>query len=515
LDNETKSNRCVCPEEREDRELLVLSPGHWILLALAFWGYDSVCYLLPAPVGTVLAFMLGAAILGLSAVNFVRGLNFFLVVLIFSDDISRMDPMGGAAGAANMLTVSLQGVALSNFLAIALLVIGLLTGLMGHTNRKQAFGWVALDGCVAGILILYLAAVVHGLGWLFSNPRGALNDLNLPLMLCGFYFIVRLHATCIGALVRLWHTIFLAMAAKTLVWAIWLVLGIGVEFGTSLRVSFESGRVLLVFVFLVGLVLQNRSLHLSVRARGTSLIISMTAALNLLMNASRGPWLMSLYGLGCLFAFGRVQDKILWVVVGCFCVVIVAGGLLIFNPSAYETIGHFADTLKVWDPERVASSHSTMVRAYGLLNIHAQLKDDGKLLLGEGPGSLFTDGYRPFPFPLHAGDYRETEILSRKFQNPHGLLANLMLNVGYGGMIVYLGLIFVGYLSLIVAFLRAEGAGALRAMSLALIAFLPAMVYSAWSSKNTMLLGTLLGMAGCLCALLRPGDARLKRTIAP
>jgi hypothetical protein len=213
-----------------------------------------------------------------------------------------------------------------------------------------------------------------------------------------------------------------------------------------------------------------------------------------------------------LFVLGDVRQKLRWTVLALLCLLGAAAVVGWFRPETFGTLGKFADTLRFWEEGRVSSSHSTMVRVYEYKNIHAQLAAHGNSVLGDGPGAVFTDEYHPFPFGLEEYDYTVDEILARRFQNPHGLIPNLMLNTGYIGMAAFLIAMAVLYAACFMSF-RATADPGLKNVLLALLAFLPAMVYNAWSPKTYMLLGILLGIAGALAARVRdidlPGNASL------
>jgi len=472
------------------------------ILVVLFLAYDYCSYRLPPAVGRIFVLCHAGAILCVALVRVRWGLLFVLVSLIFADDIPRIADAVGGASLHSLLTVPVAGVAAGNYAVFGVCAIGAFVLLVRWSQHPRPPKLRQADVCILGILSLYVVAVLHGLPWVFSNFRGFLNDLNFPIMAGGLYLITRAYVDTPEKLARFWTALFMAAAVKTVVWAVWFLLGIGATIGTRLRVSTESGRVLLVFVLAYGLILQDKRLVACRRQRLLAVFVTIAAAFNLLFDGSRGPWVMSAYALAVLLALGRVRSKVRWFIVGCLSAALVAVGLWWVRPETYAAVGYFWSTLKFWEEGNIARSHSTMVRVYEFKNIHEQLVDHDNLILGEGPGSLFSDRYHPFPFGLQENDFLLDEVRQRQFQNPHGLLQNLILDTGYGGMTFYLCLVGLTYFWCFRVFRRLR-APPLRAIALSIIAFLPAMVYMSWSAKNNMLAGIFLGTIACLQGYVR------------
>ena len=209
-------------------------------------------------------------------------------------------------------------------------------------------------------------------------------------------------------------------------------------------------------------------------------------------------------GFACsvLLLMGRFRDKLRWALLGSVCAIGLVSIAVSIRPDLFRVIGHFAYSLKFWEEGAVTSSHSTMVRVYEFRNIHAQLVDHNNLILGEGPGSSFSDRYHPIPFGLTEGDYSTDEIVTRKFQNPHGILQTLMLNLGYGGMALYLLSMFLIYYVDFKVFAKSHNE-VLKAVALTLLASLPSLVYGAWSPAARILLGVLFGVIAGLDMLTK------------
>ena len=131
-------------------------------------------------------------------------------------------------------------------------------------------------------------------------------------------------------------------------------------------------------------------------------------------------------------------------------------------------------------------------------------------MLGYGPGSTFTDRYYPFPFGLTEGEYPMAEQETRQFSNSHSLITQLMLHVGYLGILIYLLCFALIYAELYAAYRRME-APRLKLIALALLCFLPGMVYMSWNSKANMLLGIIVGGGGVLIA----GGLKTARSMEP
>ncbi len=463
--------------------------------------YDFCSYSLPYQAATAATFIHALIVVGLALVNIRWGLGFFLVSLIFADEISRYALMSdGDTWVVNMMTVSLGGIALVNVLAFALFgIAALLVGLRWSRTPKRS-EFCRTDLFVVLIVALYAAATLHSMGRLAANFRLYVNHINLPIMICGFYAVVRLFVLNRSHFLQLWQLLILSLSAKIIWWTGLALLGIGSPFGTTLRVGFGSVWTLFVLLFVYGLLLQQRGLGVSRRGRLLLLLCTVLSGGLLLISAGRMLWLLT--GLCALIAFllSEISTKVRFLLLGCACALIVLLGIAWLRPGMFETINAMATTLRVWENHNLEASHSTMARVYEFKNIHAQLVDHGNLILGDGPGSTFSDRYHPFPFGLGAGDYSLAERESREFRNSHSLITQLMVQLGYGGMLCYLGCIAGIYASCWRVY-RRTGDAFLRVITLCLLAFLPAMVYMAWNSKANMLLGILLGIAGALYSL--------------
>ncbi len=488
-----------------DRDRIHVAPLRFAVVLAAYLAHDYCSYFLSADLGYLFVVALCVGVIVAAIVDAGLALAIVAVLIVFSDDMARLDLADSGLRLNSLLTVSLGGIAIGNLLALAVCAIGVFAAVLRWGRRPDGNGLHAADFCVFAIVGVYLAATIHGYASLDSNPRGALNDWNHPMLLAAFYFYVRTQANTAAALTRLWSYLFLAIGAKALAWAFWFYAGTGVAFGlTTIRVATESGRVLLVFALVSGFILQDRRIGLALRERLVAFGISAFAALNLIADASRGPWLMSAFGILAIVMLGNFAGKVRWAALAAILLPAIGLGLWQTRPQAFDQIGYFWSTLQFWEEGNIERSTSTMVRVYEFRNIHAQLIDHDNVLLGEGPGSRFSDAYHEVPFELRENDYTLKEIESRSFENPHGLLPNLMLDTGYGGLVVYLGAMVLLYLSVFGAFWRTRDAS-LRAIAMSLIAFLPAIVYMSWSPKINMCVGIFVGMVGALRCLTSPG----------
>ena len=94
------------------------------------------------------------------------------------------------------------------------------------------------------------------------------------------------------------------------------------------------------------------------------------------------------------------------------------------------------------------------------------------------------------------------------------ILQTLMLNLGYGGMALYLLSMFLIYYVNFKVFLKSHNE-VLKAVALTLLASLPSLVYGAWSPATRMLLGVLLGVTGGLEVLTKPEHEAGEQGTAP
>jgi hypothetical protein len=482
----------------------------WLLLLIPlYFVHDYVSYESGTSFTGLIVYALIAVIALVGVINLKLAFLLFTITLVFADDISRHHPSGSYL--QSMLTISVGGVAVANILALSLVLLSVLFWALTFSRTVRRPRLSRPDLCILSIGLIYTLATLNGFRWWFINPRGVLNDLNLPIMLLGLYLVARWTLTTRAEVRWFWNLLLTACGAKTAGLLIYFLIGEGFEFGSTLKVSQESGRVILVLVFAWGLVLQDRELPARYQERVLGLFLMTAAGVSLLVQSQRGPWLMTAFAFMVLLFLGRSQHKVRWVTTGAVAVIMTFAAVTYWMPDAFHTIRYHASTLRFWETADFEKSPSTVVRMYEFKNIHAQLADKNDLILGAGPGATFSDKYYEIPFGVSTDEYPWPEIQKRRFQNAHGLLQNLMLNVGYGGMIVYLSLLAVIYWSCFQLVRHVQGYE--RGIALTLLAFLPAMFYSSWSAKNNMLLGILLGIVGCMWSLEKESDPKIPVTL--
>ncbi len=325
------------------------------------------------------------------------------------------------------------------------------------------------------------------------------NQLNLPIMACGLYFVMRTAFTRREEAIFFWRILMAAIAAKLIAWTMLAAIGIGSEFGSTLRVGFGSTWTLFVLLLAYCLIMQQKGLRIRRRDKMLALGCAIAAVFLLLMSAGRMLWVLTAGSVGIMLLFGPGRAKLTMLFGGVLCMGLGYVALVHYRPESLETVHSMLSTLRFWDESSVSSSDSTRVRLYELANIHAQLAENGQLITGAGPGGTFSDTHYPYPFGIYAADYPNEEIEVRQFRNPHTLIAFLLLQVGYGGMVIYLVAMAVIWWSCLRAY-RKEAHPMGKAIALSLFAFLPCMIYMTWNSKANMLLGILLGMAGVVQA---------------
>lgn len=500
-------NSCVCaipfPEdsrpERETARRFFPVSGIALLLGV-YLVYDAVCYSMPGP-AAALAYAQCGLVLAVAVVNLRWGVYLFVVSVVFADEISRyLWEFTGDSGVTNFLTVSAGGVALSNLVALGLMAIAAALSILRFAQHPKSPRLLPMDWAIVAIGLVYFVASLHGFRSLLNEPRLAANHLNLPLMLFGLYFLVRMFFNEPSLAFHFWRVALLAMAVKVIGWTFLAFAGEGSLFGTTLRVGFGAGWNLFVFVFLIGtiFVIHGNAFRLLDRLIAAGLAI--LAGGLLLVNAGRMLWVFSALGLLILVLVDRARAKLYVLGFSGLCGVAIIVLVTMLGEAMFDTIASMANTLKVWERHEMEASHSTMVRVYEFRNIHAQLVDHNNLLLGDGPGSTFTDRYHPFPFGLDRGDYPVEEQEQRQYRNSHSLFTQLMLQVGYLGMTIYLGAFGVVFLLLYIVYRRLKHLQ-FRMFALGMLCFLPCLVYMSWNSKANMLLGLLAGGAGILTAL--------------
>lgn len=477
-----------------------------LTLALAFGGMvalfvlvDALSYYAPNRIATAAVLGTAAALLLTTLVEIRVALIAFTVWLVLSDDISRRAPTAGDPGLVSMLTLPVGGVALANLLAVGLVAIALLAAAARWARAPRPVRVLLPDAAVAGIVALYLLSTLLGWPWVEDNPRGALNAWNLPIMTAGLYAAFRVTPWPPAALRLLWQALLLAVGAKALVWTGYFALGIGVPFGGIVRVGFESGRVLLVLLVAAACAAWVLRTPASLSARLLWAGLAVFAGFQIFVHAGRMEWLFAALAIVLVWLLSPARGKVR-VALGVATIGLAGFGLIAsYNPGIIDTLSYFANTLKFWDEEQVTSSRSTMVRVYEFRNIRAELAEAGRTAIGLGPGGSFTDRHHPFPFDLTEDDFSLAERMSRRFQSAHGLLQNTLLTLGIAGTALYLVALGTLYAVAVGAYRRVRMREE-QALVLALIGFLPAMMYLTWSAKTNMLFGILLGIIGVIVA---------------
>lgn len=477
------------------------------LLLGVYLLYDAISYTRPGP-ATTLAYAHSALMLAVAAVNLRWGVYFFVISVVSADEISRyLWEFTGDTGVTSFLTVSVGGVALSNLVALGLIAIAAVLSIVRFAQHPRGRRLLPADWALLTIGLVYLIASLHGVRNLFNEPRLAINHLNLPLMLLGLYFVVRFAFREPLQVFHFWRVALLAMAVKVIGWTILAFTGEGSLFGTTLRVGFGAGWNLFVFVLLLGVIFVIHGDAFRLLDRFIAAVLAILAGGLLLVNAGRMLWVFSALGLVLLLIFDKARAKLYALGFSALCGIAIVFLVTLLGEAMFGTIATMANTLKVWERHEVEASHSTMVRMYEFRNIHAQLVDHNNLLLGDGPGSTFSDRYHPFPFGLDQGDYSFEEEEQRRFNNSHSLVTQLMLQVGYLGMTVYLGAFAILSLMLWAACRRLKHVQ-FRLLALGILCFLPCLVYMSWNSKANMLLGLFIGGAGSLMALQHREDSK-------
>lgn len=472
---------------------LVPTPLKVFSFAIAFLAVDITSYFLPPIIGVAFALAVSLSIIVIAPISVYRSLICMIAILILSDDLGRGSSLSPGAEPTSILTVSIASISLINFVTLWIIGIGFLVAVLRWSRRPK----IGMPSPVAMALIaigaLYIVGTIHGVSSVIANPRGALNDLSLPLMSLGLACILRQNLNK-RQLMTLWGVLLSAMAAKALVWPLYFALGIGAEHGSTLRPSNESGRILLVLLLSFGFVMQSGAVHSTYRQKLLSILIAGASAFIIFITGSRGTWLAAIVASTILWLFSKVADKLKVSVL----ITLVAAGIILgiqtLRPDTFRTLKYFAGTIKFWENEGMGYSESNLVRIYEFKNIHAQLVDNRNLFLGEGPGSTFSDAYHQFPMPLRESDYPIEEILRRRFETPHSIIAILILNFGYVGMVGYFAAIGIIFFRLLMHW-RTMVPGLQRQFLLMYLSYYPTAVYYCWTSKTNMVYGVVLGTA--------------------
>lgn len=478
--------------------------GLIIAFALALF-FDWQSYFANQGLAQAIAYAHGALLLLLAASNLRLAMNAFVFSAVLVDDISRFSFSQAASPdrLINIATVSIQGITLINYIALGLFLAALTQAARENMHGTKTPKLFAPDWCVAGVAAVYAISALHGYHNLLNHFRVALNHLNMPIMLCLFYAAIRLHYRRTEQIAPLWNCLLLPIAAKAILWTIFALLGIGTMFGTTIRVGFGITLLLFVLLLAYALTLQNRRINMPPLDAYLVIIAAVAGAEILLITAGRMSWIFASFAIlvVLVLAWRALNSKRIAAMLVCLAVLNLA--VMQVAPKMFTTMGSMAGSLNFLDPNQITGSHSTLIRVYEFKNIHAELKQERNLILGKGPGGHFTDRIHPFPIHLRDADYSKTQIATRQFTKPHGLLQRLILTLGYGGMAIFTICMAGMYFSCFYAFRAAPNALS-KSIALALLAFLPAIVYMTWSAKATMICGLCMGIVGAAYRIARP-----------
>jgi len=468
-----------------------------LLVALCLF-IDLQSYSIPKEFGIGVTALHCAILLALALVDVRWAVAALLVSLVLADDISRVSPLG-MTKPMNFMTVSIRGVAAVNYVSCTIIIIGILLPLFRYLRRPGRLRFLASDYCVLAIGGIYTLAALHGWPSLLAHPRAALNQANLPIMVCGLYLVVRLHVRTQGQMLTLWYALVWALAAKSLVGLGFAGLGIGAMFGQTLRVGHGMVMSLLTIPLTYGIILQLDDIPMKRHERMLALVCALAAGVIVLITAGRMTWLFSIYGLVLvgLLSRGTLTLRPRAILLSGACVTLILVALLRVTPSMFVTITGTTSTLDLRNPAGVLASNSIHARVYEFKNIAAELRADRNQILGQGLGSSFSDRYHPFPFEIGPSDYPDEQRRVRQFSEPHGLVQVLWLRLGYGGAAVFLSSVLGLYICAFSAFFKTRHP-ALLSTALALVAVLPGVVYMTWSAKGNMICGIALGITGTL-----------------
>lgn len=437
------------------------------------------------------------SLIGLCFFNIKSAFFFMIPVFIFSDDISRIDPYNDISF-NSILNIKLLGLPVSHYLTFTIFAI-LLAEYLYKLIFKKVYK-VKINPLIGKyffvFIMLYFFMAISGIQNLPSHFRYYINDLS-PIFYTGTYFWLTLRLiNSKQDLNKIFWLLILALAAKNIVWFFEYFMGIGYEFGTTLRVMSESGKVLsvlLIYFPLAALIFKNKEKYFN-NIKIFSVFMLIFAFFNIFAYASRGTWIYALIGFFVFLTFLPKVKRLKVFVSGIILAAVIITSTFIIKPQARSVYSYLTKTIVTTFTGEVSEfNHSSAVRLFEGLNIYAKLKKNKTILTGHGAGAWFDYSYARFPFPFTSGDYVEKELSAQTFHKPHNSFLNIFLKSGILGLFVF---IFVQIMFFANSYKIAQITEDIyrRAVLTGIVSGLPLILLSNWTTKMNMFIGIILAI---------------------
>lgn len=432
------------------------------------------------------------------------GFYYYLVVSLLSDDTPRILSLANSGGFTSVHFTTLGPFTLMVYWTLFMLFVLLLY----YFTKQRSLKLQKMDKYMLGLISLFLVAGGIGAGNLVQFPREWVQDASYIVNMAIFYFFVRIAITREGQIKRIISLIIICFGIKTVVALVYYYLGIGTQVGQNVRVIFESGRSLLGLIVFLCLGLLFYLPKMNLRYKVMLMLFGFASLFNLITFASRGNLILAGIG-GVLFFIFAGQIKIQrwvrtkYIVTGALLIVLSLGIANAIRPGALQYVGWKVQSLVEFSPAKPAShtSLSPTTRVIEAINIFYKELDEGSILWGEGLGGWFNDQYYPFPFELLGGSaYPDKHILMGKLFKPHGAPLVMLLKMGLAGAFIYYFIMLLFFKETYVIFRRTDSRF-WKAVTLAILVFLPLFFYKNYTSKLQVFFGIALAIVANIQAL--------------
>lgn len=468
----------------------------FLFFVLAYLFIDFISYKAGAEGGIINAAIL-IIILVVSVFDIKKAFFALVPFVILSDDLSK-HVYSGEKDFFSVLNYSLGSLPI--FHIFTYLLLFLLLGVLIYKftfNKTNLFRVPRFIGrSVFYLIMLYSAAAIIGLLNLFLFPRAYISDLS-PLLYLGTFF--GLTAWLIkdkkDLNIFIW-LILLTVSAKSFVWFVQYLIGTGYNWGTALRVTFESGKVLqimLIFIF-SAMLINNKDKGYTAR-RFFYLSAAFIGFFNLFVFAGRMAWVAIFVGFIIFLTFFSAKIKKKALISAVLISVFTFTGAYLIRPDAFKVFELMAKTIPATFSGKISEeNHSSSVRFLEAVNISKKLIERKSLLWGEGLGAWFDFKYRTPPFLLTKGDYSEAEIISGRFFKPHNTFLNIFLKMGLVGLFLY----FYIFATILVQTYKCAKfyikENYWKSFSIGFACSMPLILLNNWTSKMNLLIGVLLAV---------------------
>lgn len=491
---EWRARLFASPAPSSSREKLASPTDGLVALVAALFvaqvALDLVSY--RAHVG--LTYALGGALALLLVFAPRVGTLAFLVVVILSDDLSR-----------------LPGAPLHSILATPVLGLNIIVYLVPLLAASAGIRWLrgptpalAMGRGPHFLFLAFLVPMVVGLGALSTAPRMFVHDAGYLVVPLAAYLAVRVfHGTGEG-LHRVGRLLVAALCARAIWGVVAFALGEGYRGQGELTFTLSSTRDLypIAWVLLFAFFMHREAIP--VRRPALLLLLGGIVLMNIVFNISRYNVIVAGVGALAVVAGAVWQGRRAGVrrpikpsswVAGAAVVVAALVAVQVVSPG---TLGHVAwklGTLEHVPTSRADITASSEVRVLELVNILAWEREQGTLLFGEGFGGWYTDKAVPYAAQYIGGTaYPDEHIRAGTLYTPHDTPNFLLLK---GGLFILVVLaVVIGrmtYQTLTIA--TASSSPVVRAWGLGLAVMLPIIALKSWSTATHIFWGVLMALA--------------------